>query len=125
MKNIENNEHNTKRVKQILSVLDGGQSNKRKIYNLKKLLKRNAKRNIEIGYEYSEEYAKRLDKVISKLDKEYSDKIKLIPIENMINDYVDVEANHIEADNLSTEILLSLGFTETVKEFSKLKKYYG
>ena len=59
---------------------------------------------------------------MNELDKKYAEKIKLIPIENMINDYIDIEANHIKADNLLTEILLSLGFTETVKEFSKLKK---
>lgn len=62
---------------------------------------------------------------MNELDKKYADKIKLIPIENMIDGYEDIEANHIKADSILKEILLSLGFNETVEEFNKLKKYYA
>ena len=38
---------------------------------------------------------------------------------------VDVEHNHFEADKLLCLLLTELGYLEVVKEFAKVKRWYG
>lgn len=55
--------------------------------------------------------------------------------EQELNDYItrlvklrdneDTEAAHIAADDILCEILEELGFTDVVKEYSKIDKWYA
>mgnify|MGYP001767802483 CR=1 FL=1 len=55
---------------------------------------------------------------LEKVDIEYSEKIKECSFD-------DTESGHIKADDILCEMLLKLGYSKTVEEFKKLRKWYA
>jgi len=53
------------------------------------------------------------------LKKEYIEALKEYQVEG------DVENDHLEADNLLCELLTRLGYSDVVKEWEKVYKWYA